>query len=143
MRAYLKRLSRPWKLLSFHGVMLTFAWAATHFDLPTWDRGVILLMSGLCFTLDPLAMDLCISSVQQGALRPMRLLAGVALIYLVGSGSYQLYNVILLGRHPETFWENFAFSIPVTITAGLLWRYDGSLMDLARDVRRALGRHRP
>lgn len=138
MCAYIKRLGRPWKLLSFHGGMFTLAWGATHFNLPTWDWGVVLLMSGLCFLLGPLAMDLCITSVGRGPFRPWRMLAGLALIYLVGSGSYQLYYLIRFGGHPATFWENFAFSIPVTIIAGLIWRFDGSLLDLMRAVRRVV-----
>lgn len=138
MRGYVKRLGRLWKLLSFHGAMFILAWAADHFDLPTWDRGVVLLMSGLCFMLAPLAVDLGLSSFQRGVFRPLRLLLALALIYLVGSGSYQLYNLIRLGHHPPTFWENFFFSIPLTIVAGLIWRFDGTLLQLLGEIRRNL-----
>ncbi len=138
MTAYLRRLLRPWKLLTFVAATAFFVWGARFFDAPTWDVGVALLMSVLCFLLAPWAMDLAIGVVRRRPPRwPLHLLLSALLVYVVASGDYQLYNTLRLGRHPPTFWENLFFSVPVTILAGLLWRLDGTLLEVLRSLRPA------
>lgn len=136
---YLRRLLYPWKLVTLAAGTAFFVWGAYFFDAPTWDVGVSLLMSGLCFLLAPLALDLVLGALR-GRSRPLprllRLLAGAALVYLVGSGSYELYHLLVNGRHPVTYWENLLFSLPVAVCAGLLWRLDGTLSQLAGWLRR-------
>ena len=135
---YLRRLLVPWKLLSFIAGTAFFVWGARFFDAPTWDVGVSLLMSVLCFLLAPLALDLILDALRRRrALWPLRLLAGLVLVYAVASGSYEIYNTLRMGYHPPTYWENLFFSVPTTIGAGLLWRLDGSLGELLGRVRRA------
>jgi hypothetical protein len=61
-------------------------------------------------------------------------------VYFVASGSYEIYNTIRMGQHPITYWYNLGFSVPVTLIAGFVWRYDGTVAEfvaeLARMVRR-------
>lgn len=116
-----------------------FVWGALHWDLATWDVGVSFLMSILCYLLAPWAVGLGLDAVRR---RPrnwgFRLLVAAAVVYLVGSGSYEVYNTIRMGRHPITYWENLFFSVPVTVMAGLVWRWNGSVADFVREVRRSL-----
>jgi hypothetical protein len=133
---YLRSLMRPWKLVTFAIGTGFFVWGAYLWAVPTWDVGVAVLMSVLCYLLAPWAMDLVWRSPRErrpGWLRKLGL--GALAVYLVASGSYEIYNTLRMGQHPVTYWENLAFSVPVTIAAGLLWRYDGSLRDLLRELR--------
>lgn len=136
MEAYLRCLLQPWKLITFFCATAFFIWGAYHWAVPTWDVGVSVVMSVLCFLLAPWAIDLGARAILER--RPgwvCRGLLATTLVYLVASGSYELYNTIRMGQHPVTYWQNLAFSVPVTIAAGLVWRYDGSLRDLLRELR--------
>ncbi|MFH1434259.1 MAG: hypothetical protein ABIJ56_00960 [Pseudomonadota bacterium] len=116
-----------------------FVWGAYFWDAPTWDVGVSVIMSVLCYLLAPLAVATALHAARKRPkLWPLRLLASAALVYFIASGSYEIYNTLRMGFHPVTYWENLQFSIPVTIAAGLLWQYDGSLADLLRLVRGAI-----
>jgi hypothetical protein len=130
---YLRGLARPWKVVGFAFGTGFFVWGAYFWDVPTWDVGVSILMSVLVFLLAPWSMDLVWRSLRtRGPGWPGRLALGLALLYLVASGSYEIYNTIRMGQHPVTYWENLAFSVPVTIAAGMLWRFDGDLRALVR-----------
>jgi hypothetical protein len=138
MRAYFRNLLRPWKFITFALGTAFFVWGAGYFDAPTWDVGVSWLMSILCYLLAPYAVDLGIVAVRgRGPHWRWKLTASAALVYFIASGSYEIYNTIRMGQHPITYWYNLGFSVPVTIIAGVVWRYDGSLRDLAADVRHA------
>lgn len=138
MRAYLRNLFRPWKLVTFALGTAFFVWGAGYFDAPTWDVGVSWLMSVLCYLLAPFAMDLGIAALRDRGLHwRAKLCASAALIYFIASGSYEIYNTIRMGEHPYTYWYNLWFSVPVTIIAGIVWRYDGSLRDFLDDMRKA------
>lgn len=118
-------------------------WGAYFWDAPTWDVGVSILMSVLCYLLAPLAVAMALHAARERPRRwPLRLLFSAALVYFIASGSYEIYNTLRMGFHPVTYWENLCFSIPVTIAAGLLWQFDGSLADLLRLVRGALQKGR-
>jgi uncharacterized membrane protein len=135
-RGYLRNLFRPWKLVTFVMGAAFFVGGAYYWAVPTWDVGVSILMSVLCFLFAPWAVDVglraCLSR-KSGWIRDLIMAAGV--VYMVASGSYEAYNTIRMGCHPVTYWLNLAFSIPVTIAAGLVWRYDGSVLDFVREVR--------
>jgi hypothetical protein len=110
-----------------------FVWGACFWAVPTWDVGVSILMSVLCYLLAPWAVGLVWRSLRgRRPGWPRELGLGLVLVYFVASGSYEIYNTIRMGQHPVTYWQNLAFSVPVTIAAGLLWRYDGPLSDLLR-----------
>jgi hypothetical protein len=138
---YLRGLARPWKVLTFALGTGFFVWGAYFWAVPTWDVGVSILMSVLCYLLAPWAVSLGWRALRDrgpGWLRDLGLALGA--VYLVASGSYEIYNTVRMGQHPVTYWQNLAFSAPVTIAAGLLWRYDGSFARLLRDLRGALSR---
>jgi hypothetical protein len=67
------------------------------------------------------------------------LVLGAAVVYFIASGSYEIYNTIRMGEHPVTYWYNLWFSVPVTIIAGVLWGYDGSVGDFVKDLKLARG----
>ena len=137
MVGYLRGLTRPWKLLTFALGMGCFVWGAYFWAVPTWDVGVSILMSVLCYLLAPWAVDLGWRALRErGAGWPRDLGLALAAVYLVASGSYEIYNTLRMGHHPVTYWWNLAFSVPVTIAAGLLWRYDGSFAELFQGPRR-------
>ena len=137
---YLRKLLRPWKLLTFVVGATFFTWGAYHWDVPTWDVGVSMLMSVLCFLVAPWAVDLGLRAVLSRKERWVRdLVVAAGAIYIVASGSYEAYNTIRMGYHPVTYWLNLAFSVPVTISAGLVWRYDGSALGFLAELRRQLG----
>jgi hypothetical protein len=139
-RRYFMSLLRPWKLMSFAFGTGFFVWGAWFWAVPTWDVGVSILMSVLCFLQAPWAIDL---GLRAARLRPRHwgwhLVIAAATVYFVASGSYEIYNTIRMGQHPITYWLNLAFSVPVTIAAGLIWRYDGSLAQAWSFARRSRG----
>lgn len=130
IRRYFQHLRRPWVWVS--GLLGTafFVWGASYFDAPTWDVGVSYLMSALCIAFAPCGFLL----LREGARKPSMGIAGAALVYLIASGSYEIYNTIRMGQHPITYWYNLGFSVPVTLIAGMVWSYDGSLADLWREI---------
>ncbi|MBI2895330.1 MAG: hypothetical protein HYY06_17375 [Deltaproteobacteria bacterium] len=139
MAKYLRNLLRPWKVVTFLLGTAFFVWGALYWDLATWDVGVSFLMSILCFLFAPWAVEFGLDSVRRRPRRwGLRLLAAAAVVYMIGSGSYEIYNTLRMGHHPITYWENLFFSVPVTVMAGLVWRWDGSIADFVRELRRAL-----
>ena len=133
--AYLRNLLRPWKATTFLLGTSFFVWGALYYQLPTWDVGVSVLMSVACYLFAPWAVSMGMEAVRWRIGRWWaRLLLSVVLVYLVGSGSYEVYNTVRMGMHPVTYWENLFFSLPVTIIAGVVWRFDGSLRALLAAV---------
>jgi hypothetical protein len=118
-----------------------FVWGAYHWDVPTWDVGVSILMSVLCYLLAPWAVASALRAVRERRnhwLREFFIASGT--IYFIASGSYEIYNTLRMGHYPVTYWENLAFSVPVTLVAGFLWQFDGTLAELFRILRNALAR---
>ena len=139
LRNYVRNISRPWKFFSFVVGMTGFILGALLLDLPTWDVGVSVIMSVLCYIFAPWAVDSAIHAFRERKGRwLLNIFLSLVVVYFVGSGSYEIYNTIRMGLHPVTYWENLLFSIPVTIAAGLLWRYDGSLNDLLQGIKRVM-----
>ena len=139
LRRYLRNLLRPWKVLAFALGTAFFVWGAGYFDAPTWDVGVSWLMSVLCYLLAPYAVDLGLRAVSERKRHwQWRLFGAAAIVYFIASGSYELYNTMRMGIHPVTYWYNLAFSIPVTLIAGFVWRYDGSIADFIALTRASL-----
>lgn len=138
--SYVRLLLVPWKVVTFLIGLAGFVLGAIWFDVPTWDVGVSVWMSVLCFALAPLGVSLGIAGVRQysGARRAAYLFASAALIYFVGSGSYEIYHLVIFDQHPPTYWPNLFFSVPVTIIAGILWRYDGTLREFFEELRALL-----
>ncbi len=135
LRRCFSHLRRPWVLASGAVGTAFFVWGAGYFDAPTWDVGVSWLMSILCLLFAPAGWLLLLYG---GRRRDWRMIAGgLAIVYAIASGSYEIYNTIRMGEHPITYWYNIGFSVPVTIIAGLLWSYDGSLRDMLAEVRSA------
>jgi hypothetical protein len=135
MTNYLRRLMRPWKLVSFALGTSFFVWGAYVFDAPTWDVPVSIIMSVATFMLAPWAVDQLVLGFRADGRAKLRLLAGAIGIYICGSASYEVYHLIWSGWHPPTYWENLAFSVPTAIAAGLLWRVDASLAEIVEGLR--------
>lgn len=134
---YLRRLLRPWKVATFALGTGFFVWGAYFWAVPTWDVGVSLIMSVLCFVLAPWAVSLGLGVMYgRSPAKARDLFVAAVVIYFVASGSYEIYNTLRMGQHPITYWLNLAFSVPVTIAAGLIWRYDGTLRGLLAEIRR-------
>lgn len=117
--------------------MTAFVIGAEWFAVPTWDVGVSLWMSILCFALAPMAISLAVVGYRRytGPRRAAYLVASAALVYFVGSGSYELYHLVIFDQHPPTYWPNLFFSVPVTIIAGILWSYNGTSWALFEEIR--------
>lgn len=121
-------LRQPWKISSFLLATAFFVWGADHWDAPTWDVGVSVLMSAVCFAFAPWSVSRLVSAVVDPAPRRLwRTISAAAVTYFIASGSYEIYNTLRFGFHPPTYWENLFFSVPVTIVAGLIWNVEGSL----------------
>jgi len=140
MARYFRNLFRPWKIVLWGVGTAYYIWGAYHYALPTWDVGVAVIMSLLCYLFAPMAIGMAMIGIMEkkGRARYLRMAASAAIIYFIGSGSYEIYNTIKLGYHPPTYWENLFYSIPVTIIAGLLWQFEGSLKDLFAAIGRVL-----
>lgn len=131
LQRYFRNLLRPWKVATFALATAFFVWGAGYFDAPTWDVGVSWLMSILCYLVAPFAVNLGIQAVRvRRGHWQWRLLLASAIVYFIASGSYEIYNTIRMGRHPITYWYNLGFSVPVTLIAGFVWSYHGSIRDL-------------
>ncbi len=135
MKSYLKDLFRPWKLVLFIVGLGFFVWGAVYWNLRTWDVPVSIIMSVLCFLFSPFAVRGIIRSLKtRDPLWGLKLIFYLAVVYAIGSGSYEIYNTIRLGHHPVTYVENLLFSIPTTLAAGLVWSYKGTLKELLREI---------
>jgi len=135
---YFRRLMRPWKIVTFILGTAFFIWGAHAFDAPTWDMPVSIIMSVVTFLLAPWSVDQLVLGVRRRGGQRLRLAAGLAGIYVCGSGSYEVYHLIWSGWHPPTYWENFFFSIPTAIVAGMIWRVNMSVAEVWTRVRAAL-----
>jgi hypothetical protein len=66
IRRYFANLFRPWKVVTFAGGTGFFVWGAYYWRLMTWDVGVSLLMSVLCYALAPLGVTLGLQAFEGG-----------------------------------------------------------------------------
>ncbi|MFU8807391.1 MAG: hypothetical protein ACNA8W_26515, partial [Bradymonadaceae bacterium] len=134
---YFKMLLRPWKVVTFLIGTAYFVIGAGWYALPTWDVGVSIWMSVLCYGLAPLGVSMAVTGYRdfRGLHRVAYILGSAMIIYFVGSGSYELYHRVFFDGHPPTYWQNLFYSVPVTIIAGILWRYDGTLREMWTEIR--------
>lgn len=133
---YFAELLRPWKFSGYAIGMIVFVAGAYDLQLPTWDVGVSILMSAYCFLGAPWATAAVIEGYKERSWR--RFMFGACAVYAIGSGSYEIYNTLRMGQHPPTYWPNLFFSVPVTLVAGLIWGFPGSLRDLGKNMRSVL-----
>lgn len=130
MHSLLIEYTRPWKLLTFlAGVALMVAGALAGLA-PDWDVPISLIMPLMTYLTAPW-------SLRAVLLRRWRSLP-LALFYtwFTVDGVYWLYwnakapDVLALMR-----WDNFITSLPLYGICGGIWLYQGSLSELAAEIR--------
>jgi len=136
--AYGRELLRPWKLLTFVVAMALLLYGAINFGIGDWDVGVTLLMGSLTYTLAPWSASLIADALRfRPKGWPLRLLLALAIAWLVVDASYLIYHRLV--GNPVYRADNFKASMPIFFMAGMFWLYRGSLAEMIRDVRRAIG----
>lgn len=53
LKKYTKELFRPWKLTAFSITLAYYIWGAYHYQCPTWDVPVAIIMSVLTYVFSP------------------------------------------------------------------------------------------
>ena len=142
IKRYAKELIRPWKLATFSLALAYYIWGAYYYQCPTWDVPVSLIMSLLTYIFAPWTVK---SIYYLAKNRPrywlLRLIVCAAVIYACASGSYELYNWWNLGYHPPpTYWINLYYSTLMFFAAGMVWKFEGTLRELIREVMASVGK---
>lgn len=129
---YAKELLRPWKLSTFFAALGYYIWGAYRYQYPTWDVPVSIIMSVLTYLFAPWTVKTVYYLIQK---RPKHWIGDLVIcgivIYGCASASYELYNWWHLGYWPPpTYWVNLWYSSYAFIAAGILWKFEGTLMEL-------------
>ena len=127
--------ARPWKLFSLAcGIALLIA-GSFYYDAPDWDIPISLIMATLTYLTAPGSLRVIME--RRWKLWPAMLLA----TWFTIDGSYWIYwhfkNPVALDMMREANW---AASLSLYGTCGVLWLYRGSLRELIGEVRALLGR---
>jgi hypothetical protein len=137
-RRYFAELKRPWKVATLAVGLTWLLYGAVNYGLPDWDVGVSVLMGGLTYVCAPWTVRVIVACVRGRSRHPLLWVAcAVFVAWVVVDGSYVAYSVAM--GHTFLRAENFVASSALYLLAGLLWSYQGSLWQLASDVRRAFG----
>jgi len=126
---------RPWKLATLAiGLALAIV-GSFYLPAPDWDVGVSLVMGAVAYLTAPWCMRSLIN-------RQWRRLPAVLFFVWFGvDGCYSIYwylkNPVVLEMMREA---NFYASLPLYGIVGGIWWYQGSLRELASELRKALGR---
>lgn len=135
-KRYFKELLRPWKLITFSVALNYYIWGAYHYNCPTWDVPVSIIMSVLTYVFAPVTVKTVYYLAQK---RPKHWISGLILcaliIYICASASYELYNWWHLGYWPPlTYWVNLWYSSLIFFAAGMLWKFEGTLPEFMRGI---------
>lgn len=128
---------RPWKLSSLAIGISLLVLGAIYTPAPDWDIGVSFVMAGCTYLTAPCSMR----TLLQGRWRLMPVAALAT--WLSVDGFYALYWQI---NDPEALALMRSANAPASLAlyglCGMLWFYQGSLAELARETRIAI-RRRP
>jgi hypothetical protein len=117
--------------------MAWLSYGALNYQFSDWDLGVSVLMGGLTYLCAPWTIHVIAACVRdRPRYWPLWLVAALFVAWGVVDGSYVAYHSAM--GNPMLRAENFRASSALFFLAGILWFYRGSLMDLARDLGRAL-----
>jgi len=132
----ISEMFRPWKLITFFIALGYYIWGAIHYQCPTWDVPISIIMSLLTYVFAPWTVSNIYRLI---ATRPsgwlLRILGCMLLMYACASGSYELYNWWNLGYWPPpTYWVNLYYSMLMFFAAGMLWRFNGTFAELLKSI---------
>jgi len=133
---YFRELLRPWKLITFSIALSYYIWGAYHYNCPTWDVPISLIMSFLTYIFAPWTVKSVYYLIQKWPKHWIRgLTICVIVIYACASGSYELYNWWHLGYWPPpTYWANLWYSSLIFFAAGMLWKFEGTFAELLKSI---------
>jgi len=134
MHTYTNELLRPWKLLTLSmGVVLLIA-GSYHYEAPDWDIPISLIMALFAYLTAPWSLRVLLE--RRWNLFPLMLFA----TWFTVDGCYAIYwyfkNPVALEMMREA---NFPASLSLYGMCGLVWLYQGSLKQFAKDVGDYLG----
>ncbi|MBP9855519.1 MAG: hypothetical protein KBD53_11685 [Candidatus Omnitrophica bacterium] len=129
---YLRELLRPWKLITFGLALTYYIWGAFHYQLPTWDVPISIIMSSMTYIFAPWVVKSLIYICTE---RPHysfgKIIVCVMVTYAAASGSYEVYHMTIgMGYHPPTYWINLYYSTLIFLAAGIFWKFEGTFNEL-------------
>lgn len=142
IKRYTKELVRPWKLITLFLALAYYIWGAYHYQCPTWDIPVSIIMGLLTFIFAPWTVNSIYYLVKHKPTKWLiKLILCGMIIYACASGSYELYNWWNLGYHPPpTYWVNLYYSSLMFLAAGMVWRFEGTFKDLVTNLIKSIKR---
>jgi len=122
-------LLRPWKLISLSIGVGLLVLGSIHYDAPDWDIPISLIMALFAYLTAPWSMRVLLE--RRWNLFPLMLFV----TWFTVDGCYAIYwyfkNPIALEMMREA---NFPASLSLYGMCGLVWLYQGSLKQFAKDV---------
>lgn len=135
-------LLRPWKLFTFAVAMALLLCGAVYYGIADWDVGITLIMGSLTYISAPWCFDTLLTALRRRPPGwPLRLVAALAMAWIVVDGVYVLYHTAMGNRMFRE--DNFHTSTPIYFMAGAFWLYRGTLRDLWSNLTRVLRRAPP
>ena len=120
-RGYAAFLFAPWKAITFVIATIGITVVAPYTGDPTWDYIDAPMMAVLTYLTAPWVMGV----LYHWRRTPLaHLLVAATLWMLSASWCYDLYQLLLHGFYPITWYTNIAASSILYISAGLMWNLD-------------------
>ena len=120
---------RPWKLASLAAGIALLVAGRYHYRAPDWDVPISFIMASITYFFAPWTLRVLLE--RRWALWPLAALA----TWFAVDGSYSLYWYFVDPVALEMMrGANFLASLALYFVCGLLWLYQGSLRQFARDV---------
>ncbi len=120
-RGYAAFLLAPWKMATFVIATIGITIVAPYTGDPTWDYIDAPMMALLTYLSAPWVMGVLYRARPTSA---AHLLVAGALWMLAASWCYDLYQLLLHGFYPITWFTNIIASSVLYISAGLMWNLD-------------------
>ena len=120
-------LLRPWKLLSLFIGLTMLIYGAVAYNISDWDIGISVIMAGYTYISAPFFCK-TVFAAYKGKTTIQNILMATIMFWFTVDGCYVLYHAAM---HNETFrLENFYVSSCLYLICGIIWIYDGDLIDL-------------
>ncbi len=129
--AYLNELTRPWKLFTLAVGVFLLIWGSFYYEAPDWDIAISLIMALFAYLTASWSMRVMVKRRWRDF--PLMLFA----TWWTVDGCYALYWSL---KDPVALelmrWANAPASLSLYWMCGLVWYWNGSLLELAARLRR-------
>ena len=120
-------LLRPWKLLSLCVGLSLLIYGALTQEACDWDIGVSVIMAGYTYISAPFFCKTAFAAYK-GKATIQNVLIAMFIFWFTVDGSYMLYHTAM--GNETLRYANFCASSCLYLICGMIWLYDGDLVDL-------------